>query len=180
MKRRLFLVATIAAALPSVALAESPTELDVSRMTDLAADAETVWSAIGDFQDMSWHPAIHATTGEGGNEAGATRQLTLGGAGGPTIDETLDSHDPDAMRYAYRITDVNPEVLPVTGYSAHIEVMSRDGGGSTVAWRGTFHRGDPGANPSDAQNDEAAIAAVTGVYQAGLDALTARFGAPES
>jgi len=175
MKRRLFLMATVVAALPSLVLAEDPTKLNVALTTALAAAPAEVWSVIGDFQDMSWHPAIHATTGSGGNEVAATRQLVLGAKGGPTIDEVLDTYDAESMSYGYRITDVKMEVLPVADYASQLTVTPRDEGGSIVEWRGTFHRGNP-----DALNDAAAIGAIEGVYQAGLDALTARFGAPES
>ena len=171
MRRRLFLMITAASMLPTLALAGDAAKLNVTLTTDLAADPATVWSAIGDFQDMSWHPAIHAVTGSGGTSDGATRQLVLGAEGGPTIDEVLDTYDAAEMRYAYRITDVKAEVLPVTDYAAQSPVMPRDGGGSGVEWRGTFHR----AGPLD---DAAAITAIEGVYQAGLDALVDRFGAP--
>ena len=171
MKRRLFLMITAAVMLPSLALAGDAEKLNVTLTTDVATDPATVWSAIGDFQDMSWHPAIHATTGSGGNSDGATRQLVLGAEGGPTIDEVLDTRDTETMRYGYRITDVKVAVLPVTDYASQLSVMPRDGGGSTVEWRGSFHR----AGPLD---DAAAITAIEGVYQAGLDALVARFGAP--
>lgn len=178
MKRRFFLMA--AAALPSVALAGDPAKLNVTRTTDLAATPAEVWSAIGDFQDMSWHPVVHATTGTGGTSAEATRQLVLGAADGPTIEEQLDAHDAETMRYSYRITHVQADVLPVTDYMSHLAVSPRDGGGSTVEWRGTFHRGNPDSDPPDTLNDAAAIAAIEGVYQAGLDALTSRFGAAGS
>jgi hypothetical protein len=180
MRRRTFLLATAVAALPSLAPAGDPAKLNVTLATTLAADPHEVWSAIGDFQDMSWHPAVHATTGSGGNAANATRRLVLGGADGPTIDEALDSHSDDAMTYAYRITEVAPEVLPVTDYASQLAVTPRDGGGALVEWRGAFLRGHPDTEPPDALDDDAAIAAVTGVYQAGLDALEARFGAPGS
>jgi len=38
------------------------------------------------------------------------------------------------------------------------------------------NRGYPNNDPPPELNDEAALAAVTGVYQAGLDALVQRFG----
>lgn len=176
MKRRLFMIATAVATLPSLAPAESPEKLEASLSTELAADAATVWAAIGDFQDMSWHPAIYATTGTGGNTAGATRHLVLGAKDGPTIDETLVAHAPDAMRYSYRIAEVKRSVLPVTDYSGEISVMPRDGGGATVTWQSTFQRADYDKIPTDS----GAIAAVQGVYKAGLDALVARFGMPGS
>lgn len=180
MRRRTFLMATAVAALPAFALADDPATLNVTLATALAADPDEVWSLIGDFQDMSWHPVVHATTGTGGNAAGATRRLVLGGPDGPTVDEELGSHSDETMRYAYRITDVAVEVLPVTDYASQLAVTPLDGGGALVEWRGDFHRGHPEGDPPDGFDDDAAIAAVTGVYQAGLDALETRFGARDS
>ena len=74
------------------------------------------------------------------------------------------------------ITDVAVEVLPVTNYSSHLTVKPIEGG-SLIEWRGAFYRGYPNNDPPEDLNDAAAIAAVTGVYKAGLDALTERFGA---
>ncbi len=180
MKRRLFLMAAAALTLPSLALAHGPTRQKVTVTAEVAADPAEVWAAIGNFQDMSWHPAVHSTTGEGGNDIDATRQLVLGAEGGPTIDEVLYKYSAEKMSYSYRITAVKVEVLPVTNYSSHLTVKPRDGGGALVEWRGAFYRGYPNNDPPEELNDAAAIAAVTGVYQAGLDALVERFGAPGS
>lgn len=180
MKRRLFLMAAAAVTLPSLALAHGPTRQKVTVTAEVAADPAEVWAAIGNFQDMSWHPAVHSTTGEGGNDIDATRQLVLGAEGGPTIDEVLYKYSAEKMSYSYRITAVKVEVLPVTNYSSHLTVKPRDGGGALVEWRGAFYRGYPNNDPPEELNDAAAIAAVTGVYQAGLDALVERFGAPGS
>ena len=84
------------------------------------------------------------------------------------------------MSYSYRITEVDVEVLPVTNYSSHLTVKPQDGGGALVEWRGAFYRGYPNNDPPEHLNDAASIAAVSGVYQAGLDALVERFGAPGS
>ena len=70
--------------------------------------------------------------------------------------------------------------LRITNYSSHLTVMAREGGGSLIEWRGAFYRGYPNNDPPEELNDEAAIAAVSAVYKAGLDALTTAFGAPES
>jgi hypothetical protein len=180
MKRRLFLMAAAAVTIPSLALAHGPTRQKVTVTTEVAADPAEVWAAIGDFQDMSWHPAVHSSTGEGGNDIDATRQLVLGAEGGPTIDEVLYKYSTEKMSYSYRITAVEVEVLPVTNYSSHLTVKPRDGGGALMEWRGAFYRGYPNNDPPEELNDAAAIAAVTGVYQAGLDALVERFGAPGS
>ncbi len=181
MKRRIFLtVGALAALVPSALLAHGPTRQKVTVTAEVAAEPADVWAAIGNFQDMSWHPAVHSTTGENGNDIDATRVLTLGEEGGPTISEVLYKYNAEKMTYSYRITDVKVEVLPVTNYSSHLTVKPRDGGGSVVEWRGAFYRGYPNNDPPPELNDEAAVAAVTGVYQAGLDALVERFGKPGS
>jgi carbon monoxide dehydrogenase subunit G len=176
MNRRTALIAGLALLAPAMALAHGPTRQKVTVTTEVAAPPEDVWAAIGDFQDMSWHPAVFSTEGEGGNEVDATRVLTLGQEGGGTISEVLYKYDADKMTYSYRITDVEVEVLPVTNYSSHLTVKPLDGGGSLVEWRGAFYRGYPNNDPPPELNDEAAIAAVTAVYEAGLDALAQRFG----
>ncbi|MEX0317190.1 MAG: SRPBCC family protein [Ruegeria sp.] len=180
MIRRTFLAALGLALFPAWALAHGPTRQKITLTAEVAAAPDEVWAAIGDFQDMSWHPAVHATTGENGNDIDATRVLTLGEEGGPTISEVLYKYSADAMSYSYRITDVKVEVLPVTNYSSHLTVKPRDDGGSLIEWRGAFYRGYPNNDPPEELNDQAAIAAVTAVYQAGLDALVARFGAAGS
>ncbi|NDW02449.1 SRPBCC family protein [Salipiger sp. PrR002] len=183
MKRRNLLIAGAALALmPAAAIAHGPTRQKVTVTTEVAAEPAEVWAAIGDFQDMTWHPAILSNSGEGGNEIDATRELYLSdqGAEGPMISEVLYKYSDEKMSYSYRITDVAVEVLPVTNYSSHLTVKPREGGGSEVEWRGAFYRGYPNNDPPENLNDEAAIAAVTGVYEAGMKALVERFGAPSS
>lgn len=110
---------------------------------------------------------VESTTSEGGNEPGATRVLTLG----PDVKvyETLKKYNAEKMMYSYRIPvathDVN--ILPVNNYSSTVSVKS-DGDNSIVTWKGAFYRGYPNNDPPPELNDEAAIAAVTGLYQAGL------------
>ena len=180
MKRRSFIAAVIVAMVPTLALSHGPTRQKVTLTTEVAADPAEVWAGIGNFQDMSWHPAVHSSAGSGDNAIDATRVLTLGAEDGPTISEILYKHSDEKMSYSYRITDVLVEVLPVTNYSSHLTVKAREGGGSVIEWRGAFYRGYPNNDPPENLNDAAAIAAVTGVYQAGLDALVTRFGAAGS
>ena len=165
----------IVALLPALALAHGPTRQKVSLSVTVPASPAEVWSVVGNFQDMSWHPAVFSSTGEGGNAIDATRVLTLGEEGGPTISEILYKYNAEKMSYSYRITEVDVAVLPVTNYSSHLTVHPEDGGGSRVEWRGAFYRGYPNNDPPENLNDAAAVAAVTGVYQAGLDALAKRF-----
>ncbi|KMK65482.1 SRPBCC family protein [Puniceibacterium sp. IMCC21224] len=178
MRQLKYLLVILGLVLPELAFAHGPTRQKVTLNTIVAAEPAAVWEVIGNFQDMSWHPAVFSSIGEGGNDIDATRVLTLGAEGGPTISEILYKYDAAKMTYSYRITDVLVEVLPVTNYSSHLTVKARPEGGSTVEWRGAFYRGYPNNDPPPELSDEAAIAAVSGVYQGGLDALVERFGAP--
>lgn len=155
--------------------AHGPTRQKVAITKEVAAPPSEVWAVIGNFQDMSWHPAVYSAAGEGGNAIDATRVLTLGEAGGPTISEVLYKFSDEKMSYSYRITDVKVEVLPVTNYSSHLTVKPGKDGGSVVEWKGAFYRGYPNNDPPENLSDEAAVKAVTGVYEAGLNALVAKF-----
>ncbi|MDI4666974.1 SRPBCC family protein [Xanthobacter autotrophicus] len=160
------------ALLPVAADAHGPTRKKVTESVEINAPADKVWAAIGNFQDMGWHPAVTATAGQGGNAVDATRKLTLQGGG--TIDEVLYKFEPEQKSYSYRITEVDVKVLPVTNYSSTITVTPIDGTHSKVEWRGAFYRGYPNNDPPPELSDDAAIAAVTGVYRSGLDALKAK------
>jgi carbon monoxide dehydrogenase subunit G len=163
--------ATIAMILPLAASAHGPTRQKVTETVEIAAPPEKVWEIVRNFDDMSWHPAVHSTVGDGGNAIDATRVLTLGAADGPTISEILYKYSEEKRSFSYRITDVDVEVLPVTNYSAHITVKDGADGGTLLEWRGAFYRGYPNNDPPEHLNDEAAVKAVTGVYKAGLEAV---------
>jgi len=150
--------------------AHGPTRQKVRESIEINAAPAKVWAAIGNFQDMSWLPPVTKTEGEKGNEIGATRRLTL--TGGATVDEELYKFDAGAMTYSYRITTVDVKVLPVTNYSSTLTVAaSADGKGSTLEWAGAFYRGFPNNDPPPELSDEAAVKAVKGLYQTGLEAL---------
>lgn len=162
--------------LPTLALAHGPSRQKVVIKQEINAPAAEVWAVIGDFYDMSWHPAVHATTGDGSLEPDKSqRVLVLGEEGGPEVLETLYKWRPEKMSYSYFITEVDVEVIPVTNYSAHLTVKAVDDNTSTVEWKGGFYRGFPNNEPPEHLNDEAAVAAVTGIYTQGLEALAARF-----
>ncbi len=168
MLRSLAFAAAVLAALTVAASAHGPSRQKVTETVEINASPETVWKVIGNFQDMSWHPAIAKIEGKGGNEPKATRRLTL--TSGGTIDEELVKYDPDKKTYKYEIEDVDVKVLPVNNYSSILSVKG-EGNKSTVEWRGAFYRGYMNNDPPPELNDEAAKNAVTGVYRSGLDAL---------
>ena len=69
MKRRAFLGSAVGAAVaPTLALAHGPTRQKVTVEAEVAANPEEVWAVVGDFQDMSWHPAVFSTEGENGSQ----------------------------------------------------------------------------------------------------------------
>lgn len=157
-----------AASVANTSWAHGPTRQKVTESVAIAASPDAVWSRLKDFDALpSWHPAIASAVATAGNTVGSVRTLQLKGGG--TIIEKLTRYAADERKMAYRMTDPGP--LPVTNYSAILSVADGDGGGSVVEWRGAFYRGDPNGNPPPEKNDDAAIAAVTGVYKAGLGNL---------
>jgi carbon monoxide dehydrogenase subunit G len=156
-------------AMTCYAWAHGPTRQKVTETIEINASAEEVWAIIGNFGDAHvWLPMVESTESAGGNTEGATRVLTLG----PDVKiyETLKKHDDAKMSYSYKIPVDTHDVaiLPVNNYSSTVSVKASDSGGSIVTWKGAFYRGYPNNDPPDDLNDEAAVAAVTGVYQAGL------------
>lgn len=168
MVRALTLGLAVLALCPVAAFGHGPTRQKVTETVEINASPEKVWQAIGNFQDMSWHPTVDKVEGTGGNEPGATRVLTLKSGG--TIAEKLIQLDPAKKLYKYEITNVDVKVLPVNNYSSSIGVKG-EGEKSTVEWRGAFYRGYMNNDPPPELSDEAATKAVSGLYRAGLDAL---------
>jgi hypothetical protein len=149
--------------------AHGPTRQKVTESVEINAPADKVWATIGNFMDMSWHPAVEKTEGKGENTAGATRTLTLGGGG--QIFEELIKYNAEGRMLKYAITKVDVKVVPVNNYSSFLSVEDLGDGKSKVTWKGAFYRGYMNNDPPEDLNDAAAIKAVKGIYRAGLDAL---------
>ncbi len=147
------------------AQAHGPTRQKVIEKISIDAPAAAVWARIRNFDALKdWHPAVATSPADKGNEEGSTRQLTLKGGG--ELSETLEGHDDAKMKYNYRAKDGG--ALPVSNYTATISVRADGDKRCTVEWRGAFYRGFPNNDPPPELNDEAAVRAVTGVYQSGL------------
>ena len=123
MVRALALGLAALALFPIAASAHGPTRQKVVETVEINAPADKVWAVIGNFQDMSWHPAVAKIEGTGGNDANATRTLTLKSGG--TIAEKLIQYDAAKKHYKYEITDVDVKVLPVNNYSSHAQRQGR-------------------------------------------------------
>lgn len=132
---------------------------------EVNAPAAKVWSKIGNYGDMSWHPAFAKTelTGGKAEEVGATRVLTTQEGG--KINETLTSYDATGMTMKYEITE---SVLPVRDYGATLKVEAAGEGKSIVTWRAMFKRKDPNNPAAAGQDDAAAKSAIEGFLKSGL------------
>lgn len=147
------------------ALAHGPTRQKVIESVTINATPQKVWDAIKDVDALAkWHPAVAQSPATQGNEVGSVRTITLKDGG--KIVETLEDYSAEKMTYKYRAADGG--ALPVTNYSSTLSVKPADGGKAIVEWRGAFYRAFPNNNPPPGQDDEAAVKAITGVYQSGL------------
>ncbi len=129
----------------------------LTRSVTLNASPGDVWALIGGFQGLpGWHPAVETSTREdiGGVEH---RRLGLAG-GGEILEKNLGS---DTMSVGYEIIE---SPLPVADYKSTISVADA-GGKAVVVWASTYE------GTADSASD-----IVAGIYQAGLDALAAKFG----
>lgn len=167
MLKKLALVIAFAGLLPAAALAHGPTRQKVTESVEINAPADKVWAAVGNFQDMGWTGIATKTEGTGANTVGATRKLTVPNG---TLDEKLTKYNADNKSYSYELPVSDPKVLPVSNYSSTITVTAA-GDKSKVEWKGAFYRSYVNNDPPPEENDEAAVKAVTGLYQAALGNL---------
>lgn len=153
--------------------------LHAEQSVQLNAPAEQVWAVVGKFEGLhAWHPVVKSTT----MRNPMTRILDLGE--GKLLTEELEAKSDSAMTLSYRISNmstvetlqingkpVEKKVLPVNTYSSTLSVKAA-GTGSQVIWSGDFHPAWLEASPAPmGMGNQDAIAAITGVYQAGLTNL---------
>lgn len=147
------------------ALAHGPTRQKVTKTVAIDASPDVVWGKIKNFDALKeWHPAVAESPASKGNEEGSVRTIKLKGGG--ALSETLETYNDADKKYSYRAKDGG--ALPVTNYTSTIQVKPGDGGKALVEWRGAFYRAYPNNDPPPDQNDEAAVKAITGVYESGL------------
>jgi hypothetical protein len=128
------------------------TRVNVSE--DINGAAAEVWAALSDFGGIKVGGPITSfeTEGEG---VGMIRTI---GMGGGQVVERLDRHDADAMVFAYSIiNDDSP--LPVSGYSASVQITDKGDGSANVDWTGTF---EPRGSEADA------VKTIEGIYRGGI------------
>jgi mxaD protein len=153
----------------SMADKASAANLAVVEKVTINAPAAKVWAKVANFGDLgAFHPAIKTTEIKSGtnNVKGAVRLLTLQDGG--TVNETLTNYDAAGMSYSYVI---NESVLPVSNYSAKIDVNAVSANVTEVVWNANFSRKDPSATPAKGQDDAAATDTIHAVFKGGLDNL---------
>lgn len=167
-------------ALPGLALAHGPSRQKVEKSVTIAAPAEKVWALVGDLCGLQkFLPDAVKCEGSGANAVGATRVLTFKDeAGGPKIHEEVTKFEPEKSSYKYKITENDVNFLPVTTYSAEMSVKAVDAGSSQVTWKAGFYRGYTNNDPPPELSDEAAVKAVTNLFDAGLAKLKELAEAP--
>ena len=122
---------------------------------DINGRAADVWDVLSDFGGIKVGGPITSfeTEGEG---VGMVRTI---GMGGGTVVERLDEHDADRRVFAYCILNDDCP-LPVSGYSARVQITEKGDGTCNVNWTGTFE-------PKGASEAEASQV-VEGIYRGGI------------
>lgn len=186
MKKTSLLVSSVLLMFAGLANAHGPVRAKMTATVTVDAPAAKVWDLIKNYDDMSWHPGIKSVKGNGSNDKGAVRTLTL--ANGGTITEELKAYDAAKMSYKYKITEMSNTgtikhagqdeplpVLPVGNYAAELQVTDK-GGKTEVEWVATYYRAYVNNNPPAELNEEAADKAVSNVLKTGLEALAKKAG----
>jgi len=149
-----------AALLATTLLTTPALALEVSQSVEVQAPPEQVWDLIGGFCSIAkWHPVVKQCTESQQNGAAMRKLTTVDGA---VIVEKRVQYSDEGMSYTYVIVD---SPLPVSDYTSTIAVMGM-GEGSMITWSGDF--------AAKGASDAKAVEVITGIYQAGLNALKDR------
>ncbi|WP_198245648.1 SRPBCC family protein [methane-oxidizing endosymbiont of Gigantopelta aegis] len=163
---RLFLV--FLSIMSMTAYAHGPTPRKVDKSIVIDAPIEKVWVVVKQFDRIAdWHPDVLASEGDGKNQSGSERRLTLKTG---ILTEGLDYISDADHEYNYRLSKENTDAFPVSSYSAAIQLVA-EGDKTKVKWKSRFYRGDTSNNPPKRLNDEAAVKAMNQFVQNGLEGL---------
>ena len=165
---RIVIAALLAA--PALVSAHGPSRQKVVKEVQVAAPAEKVWDMIRDFCSIStWNPEVPECSATDGNAADSVRTTTL--KNGHKLQEKLVKHQPESMTLQYMLVEPNPDALPINTLGTTLSVRAAEDGGSIVEWKCAFYRSFPGPTPPPELSDEAAVAGVTRIVDAGLARL---------
>ncbi len=134
----------------------------LSRSVDVSGTPSAVWSMIGPFCAIKdWLPPVGTCTEK---ESSPPERTLVTKDGKATFVETLTARSDVEHSYSYAFKS---SPLPVTGYTSIIKVQAKTPGVSTVTWSSTYVP-DPG-------KEQDALEALTGIYDAGLATIKAKF-----
>ncbi len=119
------------------------------------ANAQAVWSILGDFAGIKIRGPITAVEVEG-EGVGTVRTIIMGAS---QVVERLEAYDDSTMSLKYAILNEDCP-LPVSAYSATINVTANGDNACTVDWVGTF---EPRGVPEDKASE-----VVRGIYTGGI------------
>ncbi len=131
-------------------------EYTAEREFDLPAD--TLWSVVSDFADLSWLPGkpVCSSQGEG---PGMVRTLTMPPI--PEIRERLEAIDEESRTIVYSVIEGNP--MPVAEYHPTMRVLDAGEGRSRLVWSSTWE--------PDGVSEEEAARSVAEMYTNVLAAM---------
>jgi len=152
---------TLAAAILAIGVTASPAHaIDLSENVTVPASASDAWAAIADFCSIKeWHPVIAEC--EQFEQDGKTMRTLTTGDGGALLEELVEMNEAgQSMTYA-----IIESPLPIANYISTIAV-TESGDDADVTWSSSFD--------AAGVSDEEALELMTGIYQAGLEALNAQ------
>jgi hypothetical protein len=109
---------------------ETPMRVQCRDTVRIGATADAVWAVVGDLASLVPGGGMVERIDVDGEGAGAVRTFHL--PGGATVVERIESHDPKARRYSYRILDFGP--LPFADYAGAAEVSEDGPDACILAW----------------------------------------------
>lgn len=156
---------------PLSVFAHGPTPQKADESIAIQAPVEKVWAIIKQFDGLDkWHPDVKNSTGEGKNESGSVRTITLNND--EQFSEELDFYSEQDHLYKYRLKKDNTVALPISSHTTSIQIKQGENANtSVVSIKSRFYRGDTGNTPSNALNDDAAVKAMTTFFKNELGGL---------
>ena len=135
---------------------------NLTRSVEVNGAPSAVWSVIGPFCAIKdWLPPVGTCIEDG--KSPPTRTLVTKD-GKASFVEAQIARNENEYSYSYAFLS---SPLPVTHYKSTIKVTAKGDGVSVVTWTGTY--------TPDSGKEKDAIDALTGVYEAGLAGIQARF-----
>ena len=134
----------------------------LSRTVEVDGTPAQIWAQIGAFCAIrDWHPAIGSCTEDGKNPP--TRTLVTKDGKATFVEfQTMVSEE----KHLYGYTFVSSP-LPVSDYKSILMVTAKGRSRSEITWSGNY--------TPDAGKETDADAALSGIYESGLDAIKAKF-----